>query len=272
MSHTKEPWKEKVYADRFWSRVEIGGSDECWGWKRGVTKDGYGVFHFGNSSIRAHRFSYQQHNGSIGEYECVCHSCDNPRCVNPSHLWLGTRAENNADKEAKGRSVHPKQGFGESNSYASLTTPEVMAARVMTRNGMPQSRVASFLGVSAATICMIVGGERRADETEKRVSACVNACAGIPTESLELGLIDMMSVDAARANSRAWQAKSLKAEQQRDQLQRENDILRGQLASCKSDLATACTLASKSAEQAQAFGAALEEAQKVPAGYWEDKQ
>ncbi len=184
MEHTKEPWRDKKYIDRFWSRVDVKGPEECWEWKRGATVDGYGCFHFGNSSIRAHRFAYQQHNGAIREHECVCHYCDNPKCVNPSHLWIGTRAENNADKEAKKRAIHPKQKSGEQNSFAVLSTTEVIAAKVMARKGMPQARIASYLGVSNATLCLIVNGERRKDESEQRVSACVNACAGIPNEVL----------------------------------------------------------------------------------------
>jgi len=182
--HTPEPWDNRTYIDRFWSRVNVSGENDCWEWTRGTTSDGYGVFHFGHSSIRSHRFSYQQHNGKITEHECVLHSCDNPRCVNPKHLWIGTRAENNADKEAKKRGVHPVQSSGESNSNATLTTPEVIAAKVMARKGLPQARIAKLLGVSTATICLIVNGERRQDETERRVSACVNACEGIPTYQL----------------------------------------------------------------------------------------
>lgn len=184
MMHTKEPWKDKRYIDRFWSRVDIKGPHECWEWSRGSTVQGYGCFHFGDSSIRAHRFAYQQHNGLIREHDCVCHSCDNPRCVNPAHLWVGTRAENNADKEAKKRGVHPEQGSGEGNTNAVLTTPEVIAAKVMARKGMPQARIATMLGVSTATICMVVNGERRAEETERRVSACVNACDGVSDDML----------------------------------------------------------------------------------------
>ena len=181
MSHTKEPWKDDAFVSRFWSRVDVKSESECWEWTRGTTSDGYGVFHFGNSSIRTHRFSFQQHFGQIREHDCVCHTCDNPKCVNPSHLWVGTRADNNADKEAKQRGVHPDQSNGEGNTNASITTPEVIAIKVMARKGMPQARIAAFIGVSNAAVCMIVQGDRRQDESEQRISACVNACAGIDT-------------------------------------------------------------------------------------------
>ena len=193
--HTPEPWESMAYISRFWSRVDVKGDNDCWEWTRGTTRDGYGVFHFGNSSMRAHRFSYQQNNGRITEHECVLHSCDNPRCVNPKHLWIGTRAENNADKESKKRGVHPSQMAGESNTNAVLTTPEVIAARVMNRKGLPQARIAKLLGVSSASVCMILNGERRVEETERRVSACVNACAGLPSEVLERYKLGVIGVD-----------------------------------------------------------------------------
>jgi predicted transcriptional regulator len=153
-------------------------------------------------SIRAHRFSYQLHNGKIRNHDCVCHSCDNPKCVNPAHLWIGTRAENNADKEAKKRGVYPVQSNGEANTNSILTTPEVIAARVMARKGLPQARIAKLLGVSTATVCMIVNGERRSEETEQRVSACVNACAGAKTEDLEALGSDYIKVYAQTIKQR----------------------------------------------------------------------
>ena len=182
--HTPEPWEDPSCIKRFWSKVDVAGKDDCWVWQKGISGFGYGNFHYGNMSIRAHRFSYQLHNGKIRNHDCVCHSCDNPKCVNPAHLWIGTRAENNADKEAKKRGVYPVQSNGEANTNSILTTPEVIAARVMARKGLPQARIAKLLGVSTATVCMIVNGERRSEETEQRVSACVNACAGIPTYQL----------------------------------------------------------------------------------------
>ena len=213
--HTQEPWEVSKYIDRFWSNVDIKSNKECWEWKKGTTADGYGVFHYGNSSIRAHRFSYQLHNRKLEAQECVCHSCDNPKCVNPNHLWTGTRAENNADMEAKGRAVHVVQKSGENNSNAELTVSEVIAIRVMSRKGMPQARIANYIGISPATVCMIVGGERRASETEKRVSACVNACRDMDMTVLEMPdysvKVELDTLDAQIAGR-------LKAESQRDEL------------------------------------------------------
>ncbi|WFG54114.1 putative HNH endonuclease [Myxococcus phage Mx9] len=91
---------------RFWSFVEK--SEECWVWK-GALQERYGVFSLpGNRTVRAHRFSYIAHHGPIPSNRVVCHRCDNPPCVNPEHLFLGSRAENMADKMAKGRFWAPR--------------------------------------------------------------------------------------------------------------------------------------------------------------------
>jgi len=87
---------------RFWSRVVRLGTDECWIWTSTTDSDGYGKIRVTGKQRAAHRVSWALANGREPDL-CVCHSCDNPKCVNPNHLWLGTQADNLRDMIAKGR-------------------------------------------------------------------------------------------------------------------------------------------------------------------------
>lgn len=87
-------------------RIPFGG---CWVWMASVNTQGYGQFHYKGVPTAAHRFSYRWHRHEIPAGMCILHQCDNPSCVNPDHLFLGTRADNNADRKRKGRNS-PRAG------------------------------------------------------------------------------------------------------------------------------------------------------------------
>lgn len=89
---------------RFWSMVDKKSENECWPWK-GPTLKGYGIFRFERKRWKAHRLSYLINYGENPDNLLVCHHCDNPPCVNPKHLFLGTNADNMQDKMNKGRYV-----------------------------------------------------------------------------------------------------------------------------------------------------------------------
>ncbi len=103
----KEALQPEFYK-KFWSMVQRNG-DECWPWTGSQRDDGYGTIKFppSRANFRTHRISYFITHRVDPGYKYVCHKCDNPICCNPDHLFLGTAAENNADKEAKGRGTLP---------------------------------------------------------------------------------------------------------------------------------------------------------------------
>jgi len=138
--------------DRFWSRVEK--TDSCWLWTGRVksAKKPYGGFDIEGRKVRAHRFSYELHFGPIPDGLCVCHTCDNPRCVNPDHLWLGTHQDNLADMVAKGR-----QARGSGNGKAKLTEADVLAIRA---SSLGQRKLGRIYGVTPQAISHIVHRKR----------------------------------------------------------------------------------------------------------------
>lgn len=134
---------------RFISKIKRG--DGCWLWQAGCNTDGYGTFSVGNiRAMRAHRAAFELWIGSIPSGMCVCHTCDNPPCCNPDHLFLGTVAENMADKAVKGRLK-----LGSRAGTSRLTENDVAEIRVLCAT-FSQREVAYRYGVSETTISNII--------------------------------------------------------------------------------------------------------------------
>ena len=130
----------------------------CWLWTYHVNADGYAQTRIQGKSVMAHRLSWQLANGSSPADKYVCHKCDNPRCVNPTHLFLGTQQDNMDDMVAKGRYVAPSAaGAGPLNGAAKLTSAEAREIRKLyAAGGLPQEKVAERFGVTTAVVTRIV--------------------------------------------------------------------------------------------------------------------
>lgn len=146
--------------ERFWEKVDKRGPDDCWEWQGNVLRGGYGKIEVDKKTQTTHRFSYGLHHGPIPNGMCVCHSCDNPPCVNPDHLFLGTHQDNMTDKMKKGRH---RAARGEDVASAKLTAREVSVIRA-TRGILPGYIVAETFGVSGGTISSIHSGRRWAEK------------------------------------------------------------------------------------------------------------
>jgi len=139
--------------ERFWSMVKRGDPDSCWEWQGRIIKDGYGAFHLKGKRIIASRFAWILTYGEIPQGMCVLHKCDNPACVNPRHLFLGTQKDNMQDAVLKWRKSGPHNG------RTKLTWPQVDTIRLLFQMGWSAYRLAKFFGVNYKTVWQILKGK-----------------------------------------------------------------------------------------------------------------
>lgn len=132
--------------DDFWSHVKkiYGG---CWEWTGLLTTSGYGSWMMKRRQAMTHRISYEMEFGAIPEGMCVCHRCDNPKCVNPEHLFLGTNADNMRDKSLKGRSLFK------------LTMDDIRNILKECESGRRQYEIAREYGISPSHVSCIYRGK-----------------------------------------------------------------------------------------------------------------
>ena len=142
---------KKTFAERFnanWVANEHG----CHVWQPPKKGAGYGSMRYNGKDQLAHRIAWQEKYGAIPEGMCVCHKCDNPACVNPDHLFLGTHADNMRDMTSKGR--HPYR-YGEDHARAKLTNEQVRHIRSLRESS---NVLARLFGVSKRTILNVRHG------------------------------------------------------------------------------------------------------------------
>lgn len=137
-----------VAESRFWALISLNfAPGACWLWTGDTTGAGYGRFKHGGHRISANRIAYALFNGETPSGMFVCHKCDNPGCVNPNHLFLGTPTDNMVDKVAKKRHAH-----GERTGTSILKTAEVLEIDRLLAEGASLKRVADAFGVSKRTV------------------------------------------------------------------------------------------------------------------------
>lgn len=147
--------KNKV---RFYSKIGTHDADTgCWPWIGPVTRGGYGNFFFMGKQSRASRVSYKIHKGEIPSGMVVCHKCDNPKCVNPDHLFLGSHKDNIADMLLKGRGKKGNPNIaGENNKTAKLSVSEIIEIRRLSNEGVSKAEIGRMFGIRDSHVCKIV--------------------------------------------------------------------------------------------------------------------
>ena len=144
---------------RFISKIDIRSDNECWFWKAGKFSNGYGQFRLYNHKVKAHRVAYFIRNGKLPLYNSkrqelfVLHTCDEPACCNPKHLFLGTSRDNTMDAFFKNRRTP-----GEGNPNVKLSEERVWQIRLMLSKKIPRKEIAECFKIHESTISHINTG------------------------------------------------------------------------------------------------------------------
>jgi len=146
-------------AERWFKFVTPGSSDECWEWKGWRSPEGYGRFRINGKQIPSSRAAAILAGMEVKDGLDVCHTCDNPPCVNPSHLYVGTRSQNLQDMANRGR--HPKRGLGENDWCAIYSDKDVEDWKFRHSAGESFKSIARRYGAHPTTISRTIRGIQR---------------------------------------------------------------------------------------------------------------
>jgi HNH endonuclease len=150
-------WKQ-TFADRFWSKCAAQPETGCLVWTSATDgKRGYGHFNVNGKPKKAHRIAYELHHG-VPPDGWVLHHCDNPPCVNPEHLYVGTHADNMRDRRERGRVRYGIRPIGSAHHKARLTEADIPVIRTLYRWGAQAPKVAKAYRVSTGAISAIFHG------------------------------------------------------------------------------------------------------------------
>lgn len=165
--HKSIPPATPEVVERFWSKVVIS-SDGCWEWKRALSATGYGVFKIGGVQYFASRVAAVWSGIVLLDDQIVCHHCDNSKCVRPTHLFIGSHADNANDRNSKGRQARGARlseatrftrAKGERVNTSKLTAVDVLSIRGDWASGESCSSLARKYSVAHQSIQKIVDGK-----------------------------------------------------------------------------------------------------------------
>ena len=140
---------------RFWSKVDKSKENGCWEWTGACSGFGHGNFVISRRNLGAHRVSWEIARGRIPDGVCVLHRCDNPPCVNPAHLFLGTKFDNARDRHSKGRDGDHR---GSMNGRSKVKEHDAALILFLATCGAKRSRLAAMFGLSISSVDDICSG------------------------------------------------------------------------------------------------------------------